>query len=77
MVVLDLEKDREKKRGSALSFYLRFGFFLVLVFGVTGTMGTLQHTRSHGTHPHGSSTTTTTPHSGHLYLAPFCIFAIL
>jgi hypothetical protein len=59
------------------SCYLCFGFFLALVFGVTGTMGTLQHTRSHGVHPHGSSTTSTTPHSGHWYLAPFWVFAII
>jgi hypothetical protein len=56
---------------------LRFGFFLALFFGVIGTMGTLQQTMSQGVHPHGSSTTTTTPHSGHWYLAPFCIFAII
>jgi len=34
-------------------------------------MGTPQHIKSHGTQPHAWSTTITTPHSSHLYLAPF------
>lgn len=46
-----------------------FHYFLAL--GLTSFIGTLQHIKSHSVHPHASSTTTTIPHSSHLYLLPF------
>jgi hypothetical protein len=44
-------------------------------FAFTSFIGASQHTGTHaGSHPHGSSTTKTSPHSSHLYFDPF--FAI-
>lgn len=44
-------------------------------FGLVSFIGSPQQIKSHGVQPHSSSTTTTAPHSSHLYFVPF--FAIL
>jgi hypothetical protein len=45
------------------------GYFLAL--GFISFMGTPQQIKSHEEQPHASSTTTISPHSSHLYFAPF------
>jgi len=65
----------EKQKKSELEFYFfAFGFALVLVFAftsLTGFIGTLQQTISHGSQAQASSTTTISPHSSHWYFSPF------
>ncbi|NWF86600.1 hypothetical protein HXY32_02125 [Candidatus Bathyarchaeota archaeon] len=52
-------------------------YFLALVLALDSVfcsfIGTPQHIKSHGAHLHASSITTTSPHSSHLYFAPFFV----
>ena len=64
----------KKRKGSNgfyfyLAFALAFGF--AFVAALTGFIGASQHISSTVSQPHGSSTTTISPHSSHLYFSPF------
>ena len=72
----------KKRKGSNgfyfyLAFALAFGLAFALAFGfafvaaLTGFIGASQHISSTVSQPHGSSTTTISPHSSHLYFSPF------
>jgi tellurite resistance protein TehA-like permease len=59
--------------GSAVYFF-GFGFAFALALGtvfLAGFIGVPQQIKSHEAQPQASSTTTTIPHSSHLYLSPF------
>jgi hypothetical protein len=56
--------------GLDLDFGFAFGPAGAFV-SLNGFIGWLQQTMSHASHPQGSSTTTTSPHSSHLYFSPF------
>jgi hypothetical protein len=74
------KKRKENKRFYfflAIGLALAFGFALGLAFGfafeaaLTGFIGAPQHISSTGSQPQGSSITTISPHSSHLYFSPF------
>jgi hypothetical protein len=64
--------------GFALAFFagfaLGFGFAFALAFSaLTDFIGVSQQINSTASQPQGSSTTTTSPHSSHLYFSPFLV----
>jgi len=67
---------KKKRLNGAYFLGLAAAFGLVFALGLgfsslTGFIGALQQTMSHVSHPHGSSTKMTSPHSSHLYFSPF------
>jgi hypothetical protein len=50
---------------------LCFGFAFCVA--LTGFIGSPQQTSSTGSQPHGSATSTISPHSSQLYLSPFLL----
>jgi len=68
-----VRRKRIEKLGLVEDYFFVFalGFCFALAFSsLTGFIGALQQTMPHGSQPQGSSTTTS-PHSSHLYLSPF------
>jgi len=69
-----LNVNKKRRRLWVYFLGLAFGFggaAFGFAFAATGFIGAPQQTISDVSHPHGSSTKTTSPQVSHLYLSPF------
>src|SRR4030042_5357687 len=67
-----VKRKRIEKLRLIEAYFLAFALGLAFAFSIlTGFIGALQQTMSHGSHAQGSSTMTTSPQSSHLYFSPF------